>query len=194
MIKSNNFENFDLSIFDDETKYGQQRKFTQREFMSKMRNKALSFVENFDNEKSMIFYGSTGLGKTFLCLCIAQRLINKKRSVVYDSATGLFSKISQHVFSNGNQNDEHAMFYSLVNTCDLLIIDDLGTEITNNFIKQELFEIVNQRIIAGRKTIISTNLSVDGIKERYEERIFSRFSSDYMSYRFVGKDIRMGRK
>ena len=164
--------------------------------MEKIQKKSLSFIEKFEekNEKSMIFYGATGLGKTFLCLCIAGRLINKKKNVIYDSAIGLFEKLSQYVFSSDKSDSESAMFYSLVNKCDLLIIDDLGTEMTNNFVKQELFEIVNQRIISNKKTIISTNLNMDEMQERYEQRIFSRFSSDYSMYRFVGKDVRLFKK
>lgn len=193
LIKNNNFEKFDLEIFDDKIKYD---KLTQREFMEKIQKKSLSFIEKFEekNEKSMIFYGATGLGKTFLCLCIAGRLINKKKNVIYDSAIGLFEKLSQYVFSSDKSDSESAMFYSLVNKCDLLIIDDLGTEMTNNFVKQELFEIVNQRIISNKKTIISTNLNMDEMRERYEQRIFSRFSSDYSMYRFVGKDVRLFKK
>ena len=190
LTKKINFDNFRLDIFDDKILYG---KYTQMEFMRKIRDKSFSFIDNIDNpdEKSMIFYGPTGVGKTFLCLCIADKLMKKRKNVVYESAKLMFDTIEQYVFSREKHSSPQSIFYSIVKSCDLLIIDDLGTEITNSFIRQELFEIVNQRIISGKKTIISTNLSQQELQERYEQRIFSRFSGSYNVYKFVGKDLRM---
>lgn len=193
LIKQNNFNLFNLSIFDDTTKY---RDMTARDFMQKIRDKSYSFIDNFDdtNTKSMVFYGSTGLGKTFLCLCIADKLMKKKKNVLYDSAISMFDKLSSYEFSPQKSENEYKTYHHLVYECDLLIIDDLGTEITNSFVKKELFEIVNARINYNKKTIISTNLDNFDMQERYEERIFSRFSSNYNMYNFVGKDIRMFKK
>lgn len=190
LTKDNNFSKFNLEIFDGEKLYG---KYTQREFMKKMRDKSLSFVDRVDdkNEKSMIFYGPTGLGKTYMCLCIAEAVMRKKKNVVYESATVLFDTISKYVFSSEKSGSPSEVFYSIVKSCDLLIIDDLGIEMTNNFVKQELFEIVNKRIITDKKTIISTNLSQNELQERYEQRIYSRFVSNYNSYKFVGRDLRI---
>lgn len=190
LTKKINFDNFSLDLFDDKTLYG---KYTQREFMRKIRDKSFSFIDNIDNpsEKSMIFFGPTGVGKTFLCLCIADQVMKKRKNVVYESAKVLFDNIEQYVFSREKQSSPQSIFYSLVKSCDLLIIDDLGTEISNSFIRQELFEIVNQRIIADKKTIISTNLSQQELQEKYEQRIFSRFTGSYNFYKFIGKDLRM---
>lgn len=186
-----NFDKFDIEIFDDVKKIG---KFTQREFMSKMRNKALSFIDNFDdkNEKSMLFYGQVGVGKSYLCLCIAEKLIKKRKNVVYESSSELFEKLARYVFSSDKtQNSDAAVFNSLVYNCDLLIIDDLGSEMTNDFVRNQMFSIVNIRAVNGRKTIISSNLTQDELQERYEQRTFSRISSYYNTYKFIGRDLRM---
>lgn len=186
-----NFEKFDINVFDDEEKIG---KYTQREFMNIMKNISIRFIDKFSDkdEKSMIFYGSTGLGKSYLCLCIAERIIKKRKSVIYESSIELFDKLASYVFTSGEKIDSNlSLFNSLVYNCDLLIIDDLGTEITNSFVKQQLFNIINVRIINNKKTIISTNLPLSEIQEKYEQRVYSRLSRYYDTYKFIGKDLRI---
>lgn len=191
LVTDCNFDKFNIDIFDNSEKIG---KFTQREFMQKMKDKSLSFIENFNNkeEKSMIFYGSTGLGKSYLCLCIAEKLIKRRKNVVYETSIELFDKLANYVFSSSENIDNAiAVFNSLVHNCDLLIIDDLGTEITNAFVKNQLFNIINTRAINGKKTIISTNLSPAQLQELYEQRVYSRISRFYNVYKFIGKDLRI---
>lgn len=192
LVSECNFDKFDIDIFDNEVKYG---KLTQRDFMEKIKNKSLSFIDKFDDikEKSMLFYGPVGVGKSYLCLCIAERLIKKRKSVVYESSTSLFEKLAKYVFSQDKSDDSNT-FNLLVYNCDLLIIDDIGSEMTNDFVKNQLFNIVNIRAINSKKTIISSNLNQDQLQERYEQRTFSRISRYYNSYKFIGRDLRMPKK
>ena len=157
---------------------------------------AKSFIAGFgqsDTEvRNLLISGNTGVGKTFLTNCIAHELINAGFGVVYLSAGELFTILEDYKFRRNNREStaiyEH---HTAVHECDLLIIDDLGTELTNNFAITELFELLNNRQLHQRSTIISTNLSPQHIKETYSERIFSRIASSYDYIRIFGEDIRL---
>ncbi|MDD3218735.1 MAG: ATP-binding protein [Lachnospiraceae bacterium] len=152
---------------------------------------AKQFVANFDiTFDNIFFYGDTGVGKTFLSHCIAKELIDSSHCVIYFSAYDLFEELAKSAFSREKDDESNAYIFD----CDLLIIDDLGTELTNSFVASQLFLCVNERIQRKKPTIISTNLTIDNFIERYSERIFSRISSNYSMLKLIGEDIRIQKR
>ena len=129
------------------------------------------------------------LGKTFLSNCIAKALLDKNKIVVYQTAFTILEIIERHRFGRGERqlNDYQ---YNLLFDTDLLIIDDLGTEVANTFTNAEIFNIVNTRIISGKKTIISTNLTPNEITATYTDRVFSRILDKFLPLKFYGPDLR----
>ena len=152
------------------------------------------FINNFNlDSQNLFFYGTVGTGKSFLSGCVARELIENGHSVIYFSAAGLFDTLSKNVFDYKNKDGLHNIYEDLYR-CDLLIIDDLGTELTNNFVATQLFSCLNERHMNKKATIISTNLSLEELRNRYSERIFSRITSNYKLCKLTGPDIRMCRK
>ena len=158
---------------------------------------AKEFISGFglsDSEtRNLLICGNTGVGKTFLTNCIAHELINAGHGIVYLSANELLKILEDYKFRRNDTDDFETVYerYTSVYDCDLLIIDDLGTELTNKVTVTELFELLNKRQLQHRSTIISTNLSMQHIKETYSERIFSRIASSYDYIRLFGEDIRL---
>ncbi len=151
------------------------------------------FVDTFPNTFQNIFlYGDTGVGKTFLSHCIAKELIERSCSVIYFSASQLFDLLARNAF--GKKEDSEDGMFDHIYDCDLLIIDDLGTELANSFTVSRLFACLNERILRKKSTVISTNLALEDIKSIYSERIFSRISSSYIMLRLTGDDIRIQKK
>ena len=122
---------------------------------------------------NLFLYGSTGVGKTFLSHCIASELLKTAHCVLYFSAFDLFDRLAQTAFSRKSETDPGDDF---ILDCDLLIIDDLGTELTNSFVSSQLFLCINERISRRKSTIISTNLKLEDFSATYSERTFSRIS------------------
>lgn len=150
-----------------------------------------AFVEHFQEEHaSLLFYGTVGSGKSFLSACIAKELLKQGYSCMYFSAITLFEVLGDATF-NGRE-DSYDM--NLIYTCDLLIIDDLGCEMTNRFTVSQLFQCINERALRNKSTIISTNLPLEEIQERYTDRIFSRIIEHFDLFRFTGPDIRILKK
>ena len=146
------------------------------------------YVDNFnENSDSLLLFGSTGLGKTHLSLAIANEVIKKGYGVIYGPASHLLNQISQEHFKN---NSEDTKLQHLLN-CDLLILDDLGSEFNNSFITSVIYDVINTRILANKPTIINTNLSFEEIESRYSERVLSRIAGCYRLFEFLGQDIRM---
>lgn len=152
------------------------------------------FIKNFNSGyHNLFFYGTVGTGKSFLSGCVAKELIENGHSVIYFSASGLFDTLSKYKFDYKNTENLHKIYEDLFQ-CDLLIIDDLGTEYTNNIINSELFSMINERHLQKRSTVISTNLSLEDFRNRYSDRIFSRITSNYDICKLTGPDIRMYKK
>lgn len=152
------------------------------------------FVRNFKKDyRNILFYGTVGTGKSFLSGCIAKELLDMGCSVIYFSAAELFGLLAQYSFDHtGNVSLQD--FCADIYSCDLLIIDDLGTEVTNTFTASWLFLCLNERALRGKAVIISTNLSLEEIRDRYSDRIFSRVTSSFSLCKLTGRDIRIDKK
>jgi DNA replication protein DnaC len=151
-----------------------------------------NFVDTFDTEfNNLFFYGRAGVGKTFLSNCIAKELIDTSHSVIYFSSPQLFNILAKSSFEHDIESSEASQY---IYNCDLLIIDDLGSELTNSFVSSQLFSCVNERILKQRSTIISTNISINKLVDTYSERTFSRISSNYTMLKLIGDDIRLKKK
>lgn len=154
-------------------------------------NLSQNFVQNFkQGYHNLFFYGTVGTGKSFLSGCIAKELLEKGHSVIYFSATGLFDTLARLAFDSKSKGELQDFYEDLYN-CDLLIIDDLGTEVTNSFVTSQLFSCLNERHIRRKATVISTNISLEELRDRYSDRIFSRISSNYQLCKLTGPDIRI---
>ena len=141
----------------------------------------------------MFFYGTVGTGKSFLSGCIAKELLQQGCSVIYFSSSGLFETLARYSFDFREKEALYGFCEDLYG-CDLLIIDDLGTEVTNNFVTSQLFACLNERNLRRKSSIISTNLNLSELRDRYSDRIFSRITSNYSLCKLTGPDIRICRK
>lgn len=153
------------------------------------------FAADFDHlhQQNLYLYGTVGTGKSFLSLCVAERLLESGHSVLYFSASALFDRLGSFSFDRASRQERQAFTDDLYH-CDLLIIDDLGTELTNQFVASSLFELINERHLNKRATIISTNLSMSELRSRYSDRVWSRIVDGYTLCRLSGPDIRVLRK
>ena len=197
-LSKENFSTFNENLFSDEVNPNKYKfAISPRENIRNIKQRSLEFVQNFDNPdyKNLLFSGNTGLGKTFLSNCIANEILKMGKTVLYQTAPVLLENIIDYKLSKQKSNLED-INKSVLET-DLLIIDDLGTETLNSMKLSELFTIINTRILNLNhkitKTIISTNLNINEIFSKYEERIGSRIAGYYDIYCFFGEDIRFKR-
>ena len=192
ILKQENFDTFSLDYYSDNF-IDQRSGRSSRSIMEDALRVCQEFVHTFGTEhKNLFLYGDVGVGKTFLSNCIARELIESGFSVLYFSAPMLFNTLAQGTFDK-NDIDAKNMYESIFD-CDLLIIDDLGTEFTNSFIASQLFTCVNERLLSKRSTLISTNLSLDTLADLYTERSFSRITSNYIMLKLIGDDVRIKKK
>ncbi|MBQ9014268.1 MAG: ATP-binding protein, partial [Bacilli bacterium] len=189
MLEKENFATLDTSIFSSEK--DPESNISPQQNMLQIVSICESFVLDFDkdNGENLLFYGDTGLGKTFMCNCIAKSLLDRGNLVIYQTAFKMFEIIEEYKFKNSDNHISKANYENLFD-CDLLIIDDLGTELTNSFTNSELFNILNTRLLSGKKTIISTNLSPMQLGSNYAQRIFSRIFDRFKMVKFLGRDLR----
>ena len=184
---TDSFQKFRLDYYPDriDPKYGASpRTIMERNFQC-CRRYALSFSGDAGN---LLFVGGTGLGKTFLSACIARTVADRGFSVAYETANHLFGKLEQAKF---NPSEESRREADRLLACDLLIIDDLGTEMPGQFVTAALYSLLNDRLLAGKPMVISTNLTVEEMNRRYSPQIASRLHGSFQRLTFVGEDIRV---
>ena len=181
------FSQFRLEYYSDriDPKYGASPRIIMEHNFKACRTYALTFSQNAGN---LLFVGGTGLGKTFLSACVARAVADRGYSVMYETAGHLFSKLEQAKF---NPTEETRREADKLMACDLLIIDDLGTEMPGQFVTAALYSLLNDRLRAGMPMVISTNLNVDELGRRYSPQIASRLHGDFQRLTFVGEDIRV---
>lgn len=189
-LDTENFSTFDFSYYSEDIDFEKYKvNISPRDNIKNILKITKSFISNFNDntQKNLLFTGNTGLGKTFLSNCIATEILKQNKTVLYQTSPIMLDTIIDYRF---NKND--GMIYHSLLTTDLLIIDDLGTETINSMKFTELFNIINSRLLTKQtKTIISTNLNVNELFSRYDERLVSRFASFYEICRFFGDDIRL---
>ena len=184
MLEKENFESLSYDYYEGES----------LERFQNTVNKCRNFIKTFDSDyHNLFFYGTVGTGKSFLSGCIAKELIESGHSVIYFSAAGLFETLSRNMFDYKNKDDV-LRFHEDLYGCDLLIIDDLGTEYTSNVAVSVFFSLLNERHLCQKSTVISTNLSLEDLRNRYSDRVFSRITNQYTICKFTGPDIRMIKK
>ncbi|WP_099204647.1 ATP-binding protein [Scatolibacter rhodanostii] len=182
-------ENCSFSAFSLQYYQGESRQHMQRIF-----DYCTRYAAQFhENAPSLFFKGRTGLGKTHLALAIANEVIAKGYGVIYSAVQNFAVSLEKERFERGNDwetSDTNSQLLS----CDLLIIDDLGTEFSSSYVNAALYNLINTRLIARKPTIISTNLSMKDLEDRYSERFASRIAGQYGRFEFVGNDIRLQKK
>ena len=181
------FNQFRLDYYPDriDPKYGASPRTIMERNLKICRTYALTFAPNAGN---LLFVGGTGLGKTFLSACIARAVADRGYSVVYESAGHLCGKLEQAKFSPSEEARREAARFT---DCDLLILDDLGTEMPGQFVTAAFYTLLNDRILAGKPMVISTNLNIDEAARRYSPQIASRLQGSFQGLTFVGEDIRI---
>ena len=196
ILSKENFDTYTLKYYSNEPY--EDNKLTPYENAEKQYNVARDFVNNFDEKHdNLLIYGeTTGLGKTFLANCIAKELLDSGHSVLYLSSNELFRDILVNYTTSNGVYDQNVLeeIYEYIFSSDLLIIDDLGSEVISAFVISHLFEIINRRMLLNHSTIITTNVDLDTIQERYGDRVSSRIAEKYILCPLYGDDIRYRRK
>lgn len=191
ILAKENFNTFSFAYYSD----NHIDPVTGRSSLATMKNAHLiahEFVDTFtDDFRNLFLYGDTGVGKTFLSNCIAKELIDRAFSVIYLTAFELFDTLAKSKFE---KDDAAETMCEHIFDCDLLIIDDLGTELANSFTVSQFFLCLNERLLRRKSTIISTNLSLESLVDIYSERTFSRITSNYTMLKLTGDDIRIKKK
>lgn len=182
-----NFSQFRLEYYSDayDSRYGASPRQVMELNFRNCRSYATTFTPNSGN---LLFVGGTGLGKTFLAACIARTVADRGYSVMYETASGLFNKLERAKFGGSEEERREADKYA---ACDLLIIDDLGTEMAGQFVTAALYSLMNDRLLENKPMVITTNLNVDEAARRYSPQIASRLYGSFTRLTFVGDDIRV---
>ena len=189
------FDTFDLGFYSPEVWPAWGR--SPRENMEKVLKICRDYAQNFGRYyfNNLFLSGSTGLGKTFLSACIARTVSENGFSVVYDTAGEVFARFEAQKFSRDEEDAREAREdIRRYLRCDLLILDDLGSELTTPFVQSALYQLVNSRLTAEKRTVISSNLTMDDVRGRYSPQIASRLEGEYRVLPFFGEDIRLQRK
>lgn len=184
ILREHNFDNFTMEYYSSR-RIGEEPE-SPRKNMEKIVSRSMNFIRTFPaNNDNLLFYGNSGTGKTFLSHCIAKELLDKGFLVVYRTAEELIQNLRHIRFDNDNTLEE------LLIDCDLLIIDDLGTEQISDFSKTELFNILNKKLLKQKKMLVSTNYTLKELSKTYSERITSRLFGNFNLCKFYGEDIRV---
>lgn len=184
-VKTNNFKNFNINLYSNH-KLNDERYTPRKNIEDILEYITGEYLPNFKNSNTnLLFYGNSGTGKTFLSWCIAKELLDKGFLVVYKTSDDLLRTLKDIKFNNDTDLE------NLLINCDLLIIDDLGSEQITDFSSTELFTLINKKILKNKKMLISTNLSLPLISKRYSERISSRIIGEFKLFKFFAEDIRI---
>ena len=204
ILSKENFENFSFDYYDNKTILPGQNmtnaaymegvkrfceKFADKYFKINGSKNGVDTASDENDRRNIIFSGNTGVGKTYLSNCIAKVLLDRYYSVIYLSAKELFEALVK-VKLEKSEDQKYLLLIEEVYESDMLIIDDLGTELSNHFTTTEFFHIINRRVNTEKSTIISTNLSLDEMRDIYSERVTSRIRKSFMYIRLFGNDIR----
>ena len=192
ILSNENFNNFSFAYYSDDYT-DETLGLSPLSNMQKVVASCKNFIRHFNkHHENLLLLGNTGVGKTFLANCIAKELLDRGNTVIYLTAFRLYDILEKYKFSRDEDYSyEASNQFEYILTCDLLIIDDLGTELNNAFTNSQLYLIINERLLRRKSTVISTNLSLTNINTNYGERIFSRIVSSYNIHRIIGKDIRL---
>ncbi len=189
-LECENFDTFCEELYDNTTIH-ENLSITPRENIRRIREACFDFIRHFDKAyENLLLYGPTGVGKTFITHCIAKELLDTAHTVVYLTSLQLFDMLEKNKFQREDAYAANEQISYMLDS-DLLIIDDLGTELSNSFTISQLYYFIEERHRNQKSTIISTNLSFSDLRERYSERIFSRFTGYYDFKQIIGNDIRI---
>ena len=184
------FETFSLDWYPDE--YNPALGISPRENMRMVYEACAAYARDFDEHAgNLLLFGGPGLGKTFLSAAMARVVSGNGFSVVYDTAERVFGRFEARKFAREEAAEDDV---ARVLSCDLLILDDLGTEMTTDFVRSALYQIVNTRLMEKLATVLNTNLTPAQIGERYSPQTASRLEGEYLLLKFMGEDIRKLRK
>ncbi|MGM9536746.1 MAG: ATP-binding protein [Candidatus Onthomonas sp.] len=185
------FDTFDLDYYSPV--YDPAIGSSPRSMMEIAQDVCFRFANKFGqgNPKNLFLTGAPGLGKTFLSAAIARVVSEKGHSVVYDSAVNVFNRFDAQKFGRDDQASQDIDRYL---SCDLMILDDLGSEMNSPLVQSSLYQLINSRMLGDRRTVISSNLSLDDVSRRYSPQVYSRLSGEYFEVRFFGEDIRKQKK
>ena len=187
------FDSFDLGWYSDVR--DPETGISERVAMEYVYETCVEYARKFGKRSyNLLMRGGTGLGKTFLSTCIAKVVSERGFSVVYDTAGSIMTKFEEEKFSKTRDTEDVKSEIKRYMSCDLLIIDDLGTEMTTAFVVSCLYDIINTRLMTGKKTIVSTNLTGEELGARYSKQILSRLEGEYQELCFFGSDIRLQKK
>ncbi|MDD7543621.1 MAG: ATP-binding protein [Peptoniphilaceae bacterium] len=189
LLEQQNFQTFDLSLFRKDRQPGEE--VSPYEHMADLKKILFEYVETFSAKSpNLYFYGPTGTGKTFLVNCIAKEVLDRGFTVYYQMASEIADFLVSYSFMFEADRRSVTERREFIFSCDLLIIDDFGTEFPNDKTRSELFSLINERILRQKPTVISSNISPEEIREHYDERIESRIAGEYELFELYGSDLR----
>ncbi len=183
-LTDSTFDRFDLSFYSSEKN---EQGVSPKAQMSGVLKLCKSFAESFPQGKNLLLTGHSGLGKTHLSLSIVNEILKKGYGVIYGSAQNLINEVSREAFDRSGSTEK----IDSINSCDLLVLDDLGTEFSTALSSSIVYNILNTRMMKGLSTVISTNLTIKEIGDTYSERVASRIIGGYTICPCLGSDIRL---
>ncbi|MBE7048581.1 MAG: DNA replication protein DnaC [Ruminococcaceae bacterium] len=189
-LRNQSFKTFDFSLYSnkEDPQYG----ISPYDAMQNIVAICKSFIADFERtNKNLLFWGESGLGKTFLSTCIAKELIKKGYSVIYETTYQIVSLLEDYKFKRSEDITSLKTQMQRLYDSDLLILDDLGAEFSTAYTNAALFDVLNSRLITNKKTIINTNLNMKELSDRYSERVISRIMGSYQTLQFIGEDLRL---
>ena len=192
ILEEENFSSFSFNYYSD--KVDLNTGISPLQNIKSVYDYCIQFVENFNTHyKNIIFYGNSGVGKTFLSNCIAKEVLDKGNTVIYLTSFQLFEVFEKNKFNRMNEEEIAEDLVGNILTCDLLIIDDLGTEFNTTLTNSQLFNCLNTKLISKKSNIISKNLIPQKWSKQYSSRIVSRIFGNYEPLKIIGEDIRVNK-